>query len=311
MQKIIKFKFGKYEIPLLYEEKSSKMKPMGIFSDLKAIPFHTDIKHSDIMEELFTQVTKKYQQISGPIRKLNYKPYFNYSKKEEKEGLCKKFKENEKKGEILGEGVYGVVRDFGPGTVAKTENCTEYNLFRNIKRNDPDYEDYFIKSSKLRLKILRPLIEKNLAPEIYEIEKCDNLCITIMEKIEGKTLRDTLEEYYNSEKYEPDKYSTIVRVIDAIIEFHQVMKDNGHKFGHGDLNSGNIMIEYKTGKVKFIDFVFEYKESFEDDWYHFFYGIRKFIRMDQLNRVYLQETGKKLEIESLEDIKNRVLSRRH
>ena len=308
-QKIIKLKLGKCEIPFLYEKESSKMKPIGKYSDLEPIPFHTNMEKNELIAELFTQMNKKYQQssfINGPIKNLNYKSTFNYSTKEEKENVCKTFKEKYEEGEILGTGAYGIIRNWGSNVVIKTEKCDEYNLSHNIKKNDPDYDNYFVKSSKLRLEILRPLIEKDLTPEIFEIEKCDNLCITIMEKIVGKTLRDVLEDSSRS-----DKYSIIVKVIDAIIKLHQIMKDNGHDFGHGDLNSGNIMITDETGEVKFIDFVFERKESFENDWYHFFYGIRKYIRMDQVHKIYFQETGKNLEIDSFENIKKRVLYRRH
>jgi len=94
------------------------------------------------------------------------------------------------------------------------------------------------------------------------------------------------------EKTKKKVINLAIKVASAVQKFHEIMIKNGHEFGHGDLKMHNVMITYgnnnrlqeislenfpvdlnlmdKSQEIKLIDFNFESKKEFKDDWESFF-----------------------------------------
>ena len=298
MQKQIKFKFGNYNLSCIHE--NGNIKPTtGIFSKLSPIPVNDNMNLYDFIGEILKKFEKEHSTFikmdnDKKIKKFkmegkgehSYRTIFTSGDIHERncEEIMEKI-ENDKL-HLLDFGTYAEIYDLGDGLIVRREKCT----------TTYDNSEEFIEKEKEEIEISKPLIKANLTPKIHQISVCDKYCIVIMDKIDGYTAVNKLTELLydldieSEEDGDPEEFASILisikkfilSIVDAIIKFHKIMKANGYDIGHGDLHLGNIMIESKTGNIKFIDLGFNRDISIKDDWDVFyddalhFYLIEKF-----------------------------------
>lgn len=167
--------------------------------------------------------------------------------------------------EKIGSGQFGSVFDIGNGQVAKVESCNRSNSQFPNKTGGYEAE---IKQIKSMTKVLE---EAGYAPKIIKYGHCGSNCVTIMEKIEGgKKLKDVI---VHRPEQAPEAIETICKMIQWC---HQKWAESGLKtsegnpVGHGDLHLGNILLDTRDMKYKFIDFSFSRKLDQKYDWIFMF-----------------------------------------
>jgi tRNA A-37 threonylcarbamoyl transferase component Bud32 len=276
-QELIEIELGNYRIQFIHAK--GKLKPQGIFSEIKPISIFENTKINEVMGKLFTEIEKKYSKIKAP-------PIIK-RQKQEVEDECVDLIEKIEKTTPFASGFYGKIRDWDDGVIVKTESCERFN--RSNKISQSDY-DYFIKSGQKRIIIIEPLVELGITPRIYEINRCGDTCITFMEKIDGYTLNKIFKHWDKKtlfiEDYpRGDKLDLIFEVLKVVRVFHEIMHKSGYDFGHGDLHFDNIMIT-KNWKIKLIDFAFEKKESMKKDYEKFFLSVKNANFLYKLNLDY-------------------------
>lgn len=195
--------------------------------------------------------------------------------------------------EKLGSGQFGAVFDVGNGMVAKVESCHRSNSQFPNKTGGFEAE---IKQIKSMTKVLE---EAGYAPKIIKYASCGSNCITIMEKIEGgKTLKDAIND-------RPEQAPKILETICNMIKWcHQewaksgLESEEGTPVGHGDLHLGNILIDARDMKYKFIDFSFSRKLDQKYDWIFLFEHVGELMGKNKNLRNYKNQI--------IEIIKNHV-----
>lgn len=100
----------------------------------------------------------------------------------------------------------------------------------------------------------------NLAPHIHKTELINERVYTLMDHVPGKTFVEFIKE-----SSDDDIWKMLIRVFSSLYNLH---KNVGY---HGDLNPKNIIIEEKTGNIKFIDFTKRFNYNTLYDYIQFFY----------------------------------------
>jgi len=277
------------------------------YKNMDPIHIEEDISFEDLKTKIIQ--TDRNKRIGQSFES----PFSNDPSKKEKE--CKEFMEKILKEETLGKGFFGGVRDWADhkGIVVKIESCELFEHWKGFyKDQNPQWKGKidFLDIKKHEKKIINLLADKGITARIYGFYKCDDNCITFMEKIEGKTVEKYLIDFWDnvikekklidainprrsSNPFTPrpkltvQEQTIIIRLLkkigNVIIKFHEDMAKIGYKnLAHGDLNLGNIMIT-SEGDIKLIDFAFEKKYEWKMDWIIFFrsfgldtdYGFKK------------------------------------
>jgi len=264
----INLKIGNYNIPLKYE--NEKIKFTNTFSNLPSIPFHKDMKMNDLIGELLSKIETHYSLI-GPLA--------TKKRKQEKtedpihERKCKEIIDKFNKLDLAGTGPSGEqLKVWDNETIIKVQSCELYKIL-NIKNMKDTFDPkLFLTLERKKMKLLKPLAERKITNEIFEVDMCEDNCITFMEKIEGHNLFSILENPLP----EKNLKNLVLKIIDVIKEFHKVMEENDRFYGHGNLNAMNIIITLdKKGvqlknesniHIKLVAFEFENNSTFGHDW---------------------------------------------
>jgi hypothetical protein len=261
-------------------KKYSKIRAPPVIKKLKKEREEEEEEEEEDIEEKKKR-EKREREEGRKISKLPFKQQF--MKLDEYDELCIDFTNKIKKIRPFAQGTFGKVRDWDNGIVVKVESCKLFNV--NLSHDIRD-RSYFIQKGKEKLIILEPLIRAGITVRIYDIDICGDKCITFMDKIEGQDLYHILNKLDKSEseldsddeesekiisKNDGARYFLLDKTVKVIKKFHNIMKKNGYNFGHGDLHSGNIILDLNL-EIKLIDFAFESKKSFSSDWDDFFNG---------------------------------------
>jgi len=259
------------------------------YKNMPPIHIEEDISFEDLKTRIIK--TDQNKKIGQPFSS----PFSDDPLEKEKE--CEEFMKTINEKEFLGRGGTGEVRNWSKskGIAVKIESC---NIFEMSRQTDPGKDLTFFQLQENNKKIINHLADKGIAARIYGFYRCGDNCITFMEKIEGETVEKYLKnlwdiilkrheiplkynpriDYTNKDNItrpkpsieEEEKIILLLKKIgNVIIKFHKEMEKLGYpNLGHGDLNLGNIMITPKE-EIKLIDFAFENKANFEEDWDHF------------------------------------------
>lgn len=165
---------------------------------------------------------------------------------------CDKVLKQAKRGKFLGKGAFGEVRDAGP-YVIKTEKCRS-GFRKRAKDFLPNIKHYYM--------ALGRVIRAGMAPKVLNAYTCGETCVTVMQKVNPVTVGQALGlKNLDLEK----KKEVLAIVYKQIAKMHKLLNV---PYGHGDLHTNNIMMNYRGKKLYpvFIDFALERKLNRSYDW---------------------------------------------
>ncbi len=186
--------------------------------------------------------------------------------------------------EKIGSGQFGSVFDIGNGQVAKVESCHRNNSQFPNKTGGFEAE---IKQIRSMTKVLE---EAGYTPRIIKYGSCGSNCVTIMEKVEGgKSVKQAIVD-------RPEQAPELIETICKMVQWcHEKWAESGLKssegnpVGHGDLHLGNVLLDIRDMKLKFIDFSFSRKLDQKYDWIFMFEHVAEQIANNNNLKPYKQQ----------------------
>ena len=232
----INIKIGNYNLLLKYE--NEKLNFTKNFSNLAPIPFHKDMKMNDLVGELFSKIDKHYSLIGPAMTKKRKQEEFLQKKKEKCKDIMDKFNAlNLKATGPLGE----QIKLWNDETMIMVESCKAYKAHNVRFMKDIRDEKLFLTLESKKMELLEPLVEEGLTNRTFEIDMCEDNCITFKERLIGYPLQHILESLEN----EPDQEylkNLIIKISEVIQHFHKIMEEHKRYYGHGNLNPISIVI---------------------------------------------------------------------
>lgn len=195
------------------------------------------------------------------------------------------------KGKLIGQGTEGSIYIY-----CNVDDCNYVSKI--TKKCDDDKIDEI----KMEIEMNNKAESFGLAYKIYDAQRCDNQCVTIMDLAKGKTINDLISENIDNDKF--------IYYIDLLLK--SLDKLHSRNLYHGDTNFQNQFVF--NDELKFIDFTYWDEFKYYWDFCQMFYYLPsyvyiksgKFVNAEIIFKVYKLILSKLKEFIKSDEFINRI-----